>query len=250
MTARDLVGLRAEIAAGRETAVGLIERSIERPARRAVRAPSCCRLSTLPATPRAGPTRYGERTGTPRRSAVSPFDQGPFRRRRRSHRAGSKVLADDAPAARLSGRGATARRGAALIGRTNMSEFAFSGVGINPHHGTPVNAARGARLDGRAPGGSTSGGATSVAAGGAWAALGSDTGGSIRIPRVCKGRRLQEHRAIDPAEGRSRCRRRSTPSRPSRARSATRYCCTRPGCRHGRLPRRPLTPCRFLVPQR
>jgi aspartyl-tRNA(Asn)/glutamyl-tRNA(Gln) amidotransferase subunit A len=78
--------------------------------------------------------------------------------------------------------------GAAFIGRTNMSEFAFSGVGINPHHGTPANVAT-ARLDAtpRIPGGSTSGGAVSVAAGAAWAALGSDTGGSIRIPAALHG---------------------------------------------------------------
>jgi amidase/aspartyl-tRNA(Asn)/glutamyl-tRNA(Gln) amidotransferase subunit A len=78
--------------------------------------------------------------------------------------------------------------GAALIGHTNLSEFAFSGVGINPHHGTPANAGT-ARLDAthRVPGGSTSGGATSVACGAAWAALGSDTGGSIRIPAALQG---------------------------------------------------------------
>ena len=78
--------------------------------------------------------------------------------------------------------------GAALIGHTNLSEFAFSGVGINPHHGTPANAGT-ARVDAtvRVPGGSTSGGASSVACGAAWAALGSDTGGSIRIPAALQG---------------------------------------------------------------
>lgn len=103
--------------------------------------------------------------------------------------AASVVLADrpsaaaDCPAvARLRG------AGAAFIGRSNMSEFAFSGVGINPHHGTPANAAT-AALDTtpRIPGGSTSGGAVSVAAGAAWAALGSDTGGSLRIPAALQG---------------------------------------------------------------
>jgi amidase/aspartyl-tRNA(Asn)/glutamyl-tRNA(Gln) amidotransferase subunit A len=78
--------------------------------------------------------------------------------------------------------------GAALLGHTNLSEFAFSGVGINPHHGTPANPATMA-LDPapRVPGGSTSGGAVSVATGAAWAALGSDTGGSIRIPAALQG---------------------------------------------------------------
>lgn len=103
--------------------------------------------------------------------------------------AGSVVLAGGEPAASDCPAVVRLRRaGAALFGRTNMSEFAFSGVGINPHHGTPANAAT-ARLDAtpRIPGGSTSGGAVSVAAGAAYAALGSDTGGSIRIPAALHG---------------------------------------------------------------
>ena len=78
--------------------------------------------------------------------------------------------------------------GAALLGHTNLSEFAFSGVGINPHHGTPVNPTTAVlNPTPRIPGGSTSGGAVSVATGAAWAALGSDTGGSIRIPAALQG---------------------------------------------------------------
>ncbi len=103
--------------------------------------------------------------------------------------AGSIVLAGAAPAAADCPAVERLRRaGAALIGRTNMSEFAFSGVGINPHHGTPSNAAA-RRIDpvARIPGGSTSGGGVSVACGAAWAALGSDTGGSIRIPAALQG---------------------------------------------------------------
>ena len=103
--------------------------------------------------------------------------------------AGSTVLAGRDPASADCPAVARLRRaGAALIGRTNMSEFAFSGVGINPHHGTPANPAT-AALDPtpRIPGGSTSGGAVSVATGAAWAALGSDTGGSIRIPAALQG---------------------------------------------------------------
>ncbi len=77
------------------------------------------------------------------------------------------------------------RAGAAFIGRTNMSEFAFSGVGVNPHFGTPVNpASADAAL---IPGGSSSGAAVSVASGAAWLGLGSDTGGSIRIPAALCG---------------------------------------------------------------
>ena len=103
--------------------------------------------------------------------------------------AGSTVLAKNPPAAADCPAVARLRAaGAAFIGRTNMSEFAFSGVGINPHFGTPANPVT-ARLDSepRIPGGSTSGGAVSVATGAAWAALGSDTGGSIRIPAALQG---------------------------------------------------------------
>jgi aspartyl-tRNA(Asn)/glutamyl-tRNA(Gln) amidotransferase subunit A len=103
--------------------------------------------------------------------------------------AGSRVLADAPPAVADAAVVARLRAaGAALIGHTNMTEFAFSGVGINPHHGTPPNPGT-AALDAtpRIPGGSTSGGAVSVATGAAWAALGSDTGGSIRIPAALMG---------------------------------------------------------------
>ncbi len=75
------------------------------------------------------------------------------------------------------------RAGAAIIGKTNMTEFAFSGVGINPHYGTPGNPADSSRI----PGGSSSGAAVSVAAGMCVAAIGSDTGGSIRIPAALCG---------------------------------------------------------------
>jgi len=101
-------------------------------------------------------------------------------------KAGSKALRNasiasvDCPAvARLRAAGAT------LAGRTNMVEFAFSGVGINPHYGTPVNPADGTVE--RIPGGSSSGAAVSVATGAALIGLGSDTGGSIRIPAALCG---------------------------------------------------------------
>ena len=103
--------------------------------------------------------------------------------------AGSTILRDAPPATEDAPAVARLRRaGAALIGRTHMSEFAFSGVGINPHHPVLANPAT-LELDAtpRAPGGSTSGGAASVATGAAWAALGSDTGGSIRIPAALQG---------------------------------------------------------------
>jgi Asp-tRNA(Asn)/Glu-tRNA(Gln) amidotransferase A subunit family amidase len=71
----------------------------------------------------------------------------------------------------------------ALLGKTNMTEFAFSGVGINPHYGTPGNPADPTRI----PGGSSSGAAVSVAGGSCVAAIGSDTGGSVRIPAALCG---------------------------------------------------------------
>jgi aspartyl-tRNA(Asn)/glutamyl-tRNA(Gln) amidotransferase subunit A len=74
------------------------------------------------------------------------------------------------------------------VGLTNMTEFAFSGVGINPHHGTPRNPADAADAAvARVPGGSSSGAAVSVALGLAVAGLGSDTGGSIRVPAALCG---------------------------------------------------------------
>ncbi|MGA9865812.1 MAG: amidase, partial [Acetobacteraceae bacterium] len=71
------------------------------------------------------------------------------------------------------------------IGRTNMTEFAFSGLGINPHHGTPRSPWD--RETGRVPGGSSSGAAVSVADGMALVAIGTDTGGSCRIPAAYCG---------------------------------------------------------------
>lgn len=101
-------------------------------------------------------------------------------------RAGSVALADGPPAPRDALAVARLRgAGAALIGRTNMTEFAFSGVGVNPHYGTPANVA--ATDVPRIPGGSSSGAAVSVATGAAFIGLGSDTGGSIRIPAALQG---------------------------------------------------------------
>jgi amidase/aspartyl-tRNA(Asn)/glutamyl-tRNA(Gln) amidotransferase subunit A len=100
--------------------------------------------------------------------------------------AGSRVLSS-APIARRDAPAVARLRaaGAALIGRTNMSEFAFSGVGVNPHFGTPANAAL--SDEPRIPGGSSSGAAVSVSTGAAHIGLGSDTGGSIRIPAALNG---------------------------------------------------------------
>lgn len=101
-------------------------------------------------------------------------------------RAGSRALANAAPAARDAA--VVARLKAAgfiVIGRTNMTEFAFSGVGINPHYGTPRNPWD--RAVGRIPGGSSSGAGVSVADGMAYVGIGTDTGGSCRIPAALCG---------------------------------------------------------------
>ena len=100
--------------------------------------------------------------------------------------AGSTVLDDNPPAAEDAPAIASLRAaGFVLIGRTNMTEFAFSGLGLNPHYGTPRNPYD--RAIGRIPGGSSSGAAVSVADGMAAAGLGTDTGGSCRIPAAMCG---------------------------------------------------------------
>jgi aspartyl-tRNA(Asn)/glutamyl-tRNA(Gln) amidotransferase subunit A len=101
-------------------------------------------------------------------------------------RAGSRALDDSPPAEHDAASVARLRQaGFVLIGRTNMTEFAYSGIGINPHFGTPKGAWN--RAEGHAPGGSSSGAAVSVLDGMAHAALGTDTGGSCRIPAAYNG---------------------------------------------------------------
>ena len=101
-------------------------------------------------------------------------------------RAGSRALDDSAPAEADAPAVARLRRaGFIVIGRTNMTEFAYSGIGINPHFGTPKGAWQ--RSVGHVPGGSSSGAAVSVVDGMAHGALGTDTGGSCRIPAAFNG---------------------------------------------------------------
>lgn len=101
--------------------------------------------------------------------------------------AGSRVLADAPPAA---GDAEVVRRmtaaGAVCVGRTNMTEFAFSGLGLNPHFGTPASPCS-PEGSPRIPGGSSSGSAVAVAAGIVPVAIGSDTSGSVRIPAAFNG---------------------------------------------------------------
>ena len=100
--------------------------------------------------------------------------------------AGSRVL-DDGPArgdAEIVARLAAA--GAVTLGRVNMTEFAFSGLGLNPHFGTPSNPWS-PPGDPRVPGGSSSGSAVAVATGLVPIAIGTDTGGSVRLPAAFNG---------------------------------------------------------------
>ncbi|MGJ7605061.1 amidase [Variovorax sp. LT1R20] len=99
---------------------------------------------------------------------------------------GSTVLVGQPPAQRDAVVVERLRRaGAIVIGRTNTVEFAYTGLGINPNYGTPKNVHD--RATGRIPGGSTSGGAISVTDGMAAGAIGTDTGGSLRIPAALNG---------------------------------------------------------------
>ena len=186
----DLTAQRSEIASGACTAEAALAASLD-----ALRSPenrhTFIRVfeAMASATARSVDAQHAAGAPLPALAGLSVSIKDLFDVQGQVTTAGSTVLAHDAPAAADASAVARLRQaGAALIGHTNMTEFAFSGVGINPHHGTPANAAT-AALDTtpRIPGGSSSGGAVSVASGAAWAALGSDTGGSIRIPAALNG---------------------------------------------------------------
>lgn len=179
----DLSSAREALSLGKASAPALIEECIA-----AAQGPACRHAFVAPSFELARAQAAAARPDSPLAGlAVSIKDL--FDVAGQTTAAASRVLADAPPAAADGPAVARLRTaGAAFVGRTNMSEFAFSGVGINPHHGTPANVATAARdATPRIPGGSTSGGAVSVAAGAAWAALGSDTGGSIRIPAALHG---------------------------------------------------------------
>ena len=180
--------LAAELAEGRTTSEGLVEECLARiaepdgegertflqvdaeSARKAARAMDELRSAQAEPSPYAG-------------IPVSIKDL--FDIRGQVTRAGSRVL-DGPPAERDCTAVARWRRAGLIpIGRTNMTEFAFSGLGINPHYGTPASPWD--RAGRRLPGGSSSGAAVSVTDGMAHAALGTDTGGSCRIPAALCG---------------------------------------------------------------
>jgi amidase/aspartyl-tRNA(Asn)/glutamyl-tRNA(Gln) amidotransferase subunit A len=183
---QDLDTTRRLLQAGQTSASAQIERCIA-----AAESPACARVftRTLFGQARASAAQPGAERLPLAGLAVSVKDL--FDMQGLPTPAGSAVLAHAPPARCDSSAVARLRAaGAAFIGRTHMVEFAYSGVGTNPHLGTPAAwDARFGALPGpqRVPGGSSSGAGVSVATGAAFIGLGSDTGGSIRIPAALNG---------------------------------------------------------------
>ncbi len=186
---RTLAGLADDLAAGKVTSASLVEDCLARiAAPEGEGAKAFISVSTEKASAAAAAMDGLRRVGAaPSRFAGIPISiKDLFDVAGERTSAASKVLADQAVATSDAPVIARLRRaGFVFIGRANMSEFAYSGMGLNPHFGTP----RGPwdRVNGRIPGGSSSGGAVSVADGMAHATLGSDTGGSCRIPAAFNG---------------------------------------------------------------
>ncbi|MGE0210239.1 MAG: amidase [Parvibaculaceae bacterium] len=184
-----LLALADVLADGRATARGLVEASLDRI---------------------GDPSGEGSRVflSVDAEGALASADAADMQRRRRRHpspfagipvsvkdlfdlagevtTAGSAVLRDAPPATRDAPAIARLKAtGFIVLGRTNMTEFAYSGVGLNPHYGTPRSVWD--RATGRIPGGSSSGAAVSVADGMCALGIGTDTGGSCRIPASYNG---------------------------------------------------------------
>ena len=178
---QDLCGTRRAIGEGSTTAMEQIEESIA-----AAQSAACAAafLSTTFDEARAAAANPTAQRAPLAGLGVSIKDL--FDVAGQPSRAASQVLADTAPAACDCVAVARLRAaGAAFVGRTNMSEFAFSAVGVNPHYGTPVTGCD--RVIARSTVGPSSGAAVWVAAGAAFIGLGSDTGGSIRTPAALNG---------------------------------------------------------------
>ncbi len=179
----------AGLEAGRTSSAALVEEALDRAARSTH---AFTRLHSERARAEAAAQDALRRAGR----AVSPLAGIPvtvkdlFDETGEVTRGGSVALDGAPPAAADAVAVARLRRaGMVVIGRTNMTEFAFSGLGVNPHFGTPTspwNRAQGGGL-GRLPGGSSSGAAVAAADGAGFGGLGSDTGGSCRIPAALCG---------------------------------------------------------------
>jgi aspartyl-tRNA(Asn)/glutamyl-tRNA(Gln) amidotransferase subunit A len=181
--------LAADLAAGRTTSAALVRAALDRATDPAGEGPR-----TFIELDEQGAMAAAQASDTLRAAGLarSPLDGLPlsvkdlFDVAGQTTRGGSALLRDAPPAERnavVVDRLQAA--GAVIVGRTNMTEFAYSGLGLNPHHGTPRNPWD--RATGRIPGGSSSGAAVSVTDGMAVAAIGSDTGGSVRIPSALCG---------------------------------------------------------------
>lgn len=186
---RTLAGAARALAAGETTSRALVERCLELaldPAGEGVRA--FTRIDAEQARRTADAIDRLRKAGTqPGRYAGIPVAvKDLFDIAGQTTTAGSRVLSDRAPAARDATAVARLRaHGFVIVGRNNMTEFAYSGLGMNHHFGTPANPWR--RDERRIPGGSSSGAAVAVADAMAFAALGTDTGGSCRIPAALSG---------------------------------------------------------------
>ena len=192
MTALDLRTLAqaaAELAHGRTTSRALLEDCLARiDDPRGEGARTFLRVDAIGARATADRVDAARRRGTalPRYAGIPISVKDLFDVAGEVTTAGSVVLQDAPPAARDATVIARLRAaGFVLVGRTNMTEFAFSGLGLNPHYGTPRNPWD--RPAHRIPGGSSSGAAVSVADRMAFVGIGTDTGGSCRIPAAFCG---------------------------------------------------------------
>ena len=186
---KTLLQMAADLEAGRSSATELAEQALSRMVwQQANGIPAF--IHVVEANVRAEAAKSDARRKASR--TLSRFDGIPFGVkdlfdvRGETTAAGSKLLKDAAPADSDADAVALLRaKGFVILGRTNMTEFAYSGVGLNPHHGTPPSIYD--RERGRIPGGSSSGSAVAVADGVCAMALGTDTGGSCRIPAAFNG---------------------------------------------------------------
>jgi len=177
--------LSAELRAGRITATGLVERALER-----TRQSQAVFISVNPGLINL---TYGIDRARKKSQLLTPLAGIPialkdlFNLRNEKTLAGSIVRRHYAQPEAADAEVVAPLRAAGLLffGRANMSEFAYSGIGKNPHFGTPLSIWD--RASGRLPGGSSSGSAVAVAEGIVPAALGSDTAGSCRIPAAFNG---------------------------------------------------------------
>jgi aspartyl-tRNA(Asn)/glutamyl-tRNA(Gln) amidotransferase subunit A len=179
----------AALAAGRTTSVALVEEALSRiadPAGEGARAFMVVHAESARAAARAmDALRAAGRAPSPW-AGIPISIKDLYDEAGQVTRGGSVALEGAAPATATAPSVARLERaGFVVLGRTNMVEFAFSGLGVNPHHGTPRSPYD--RATGRLPGGSSSGAAVATADGMGFASLGSDTGGSCRIPAALCG---------------------------------------------------------------